>query len=147
MNELNYINAILIRFKRIESLGFLQKNIFPKFNSILNEDDFKHLAIAENKRGQDVMILFIEQNKAKAFINICNIKELLVAKPRDITQDLIYNHIREKVILKMLNSEEYKPVFSRFYRKHLTVDIILDKISEQGEENLTEIEREILNEQ
>lgn len=147
MNELNYINAFLIRFKRIENLGFLKEKIFPKFHSILDEEDFKHLAIEEEKNGRDVMVLFVEESKAQAFINICNIKELLVSKPRDITNDLIYNNIQEEVVLKMMNSEEFKPVFNSFFRKHLTVDIILDKISEHGEESLTEIEREILNEQ
>jgi len=148
VNELNYNKAYLIRFKRIENLGYLKTKIFPQFNSILNEDDFKHLAIAEDKNGRDVMVLFVEQTKAKAFINICSIKKLIIEYPRDITNDLIYNNIKEKVILKMMEkSSEFKPAFDTFFRKHLTVDIVLEKISKSGMDSLTEIEREILNEQ
>ena len=147
MNELNYINAYLIRFKRIENIGFLKTKIFPQFNSILSEDDFKHLAIEEDEHGRDVMVLFVEQKKAQAFIQICNIKELIIARPRDITEALLYNNIKEKVVLKMMASEEFKPVFDTFFRKHLTVDIILEKISKSGIDSLSDIEKEILNEQ
>ena len=47
--------------------------------------------------------------------------------------------------IKTFKDENYRKVLERFLEKNLSVDMILDKINEQGIQSLSEIDKGILN--
>jgi hypothetical protein len=135
--------AYYIRFKVIESDTYLSNYIFPNFARILEESGMDAIVVEEDVNGFDNVVLFLEDCKINEFILFCD-DEHIIQDHYDISNELLSGDNLKPVIKKMMDSDEFSSKFNCFIEKNLTVDMVLDKISQFGKEGLTEIDKKIL---
>ncbi len=143
---LKYTVAYLIRFKTMDSDTYLKNYVFPYLVLTLDFDDDGHLAVEEDKNGEDVIVLFLEPDKIDQLIQFCEAEDIIL-EHRDVSDDILYDEVKVEVLRLMIQSEEFGAVFQTFLERNLTIDIILDKLSRLGEDSLTELDKKILVEQ
>lgn len=143
-----YNRAYYIKFKSLESESdtYFTNYLFPNFGRILEESGKDAIVIEEDENGQDTMIVFLEDIKLSEFVSFCK-EEDIIDQHEDITYRLLTHDNLEEVILKMLRSDEFGKQFQQFFEKNVTMDSILDKISKNGEDSLTEYENNFLKDE
>lgn len=135
--------AYYIRFKDIESDTYLSNYVLPNFARILEKSGMDAIVVEEDANGFDNMVLFLEDCKISEFILFCD-DEDIIQDHYDISNELLRGDQLIPVIKKMIDSDEFSSKFNRFIEKNLTIDMVLDKISRNGKEDLTEIDKKIL---
>lgn len=138
-----YNRAYYIKFKQVESDTYLNNYIFPNFAKILEESGMDAICVEEDENGQDCMLLFLEDIKIEEFIRFCT-EEDIFEYHEDISYRLLTHDNLEKVILKMIYSDEYGDMIRNYKSKNHSIDSLLDKISCHSEESLEPFEIEIL---
>ena len=139
-----YNRAFFLRFKKIErSDSYVEKYLLPSMSLVLDQSMIDAIAVEEDEQGCDCMVLFLDDLKIMGFMEFCQ-EESLILEYFDISTELLKNEEIPSVVTKMIKSDEFSSLFDSFFKKNLTIDIILDKIGAQGAESLTIIEKEIL---
>jgi hypothetical protein len=138
-----YNRAYYIRFRNIQNERYLTNYLFPNFAKILDVDVIDAIAIEEDQNGLDNMVVFLEDIKIEEFVDFCN-DEDIIEQHYDISIDLMRGDEIAPVVQKMMNSDEFKEKFDRFFTKNLNVDLVLDKIMLYGKDSLTELDKQVL---
>lgn len=145
-----YNRAYYLRFRKLDSLEaqsrYFKNYLVPNITKIVECDFDNYVAIEEDEHGKDHMILFLNDNKIREFIDFCN-EENIIEQHRDITSELLTHDNLDEVVIKMIHSDEFKDRFDRFFERNTTMDSILDKISINGEDSLSEFEVEFLKDE
>lgn len=139
-----YNRAYHLKFKKLnesdsKSSRYLNNYLLPNMSKILDVEVVNYIAVEEDDSGIDHMILFLDEVKIQEFIEFCE-DENIIEQHGDITNQLLIHDSLDEVIQKMLRSEEFEEKFNRFFEKNVTMDSILDKISLNGEDSLSEYE-------
>ncbi len=143
-------NKIVI-FKSLDSLEYLSKvfgNLSKEDNKCIDKflRSFIHFGYIEDDCSKTVAI--VDDAKISAMIDFMYGYELKF-EVQDITKDVLYS----KVDLTDIKSNgadntfhffEFTDALECFINTHLTIDMILDKISISGVESLTEKEKIVL---
>ena len=120
---------------RIKSIEF---EIF----SILDEGDDKLIAV-EDFGDFDVIYSFLPEYKTQKFMNVLEKFGVLI-ESGDITEDVLMARKIGKEFTKTFEDQSFREILERFIEKNLTIDLILDKINEQGIGSLNEMDKKIL---
>ena len=121
----------------------IQKSILFESSSILDEGDEKLMAVEDFKEFE-VIYSFLPLYKSENFARILEKFGILI-EYKDISEDVLMAREKGSEFVDTFQDENYRKVLEKFMEKNLTVDMILDKINDQGMESLSEIDREILN--
>lgn len=140
---LNHNIAYFIRFNYLKSSTYINNYVLPNLALILPKDAHEHIAIEEDDSGNDCLVMFVSVSIVDELILFCE-EEKIVQQHFDITHQLLLGDSIPSVVSQMINSEEFKTVFDRFFSKNMTIDLVLEKISRSGEQSLTEIDKKIL---
>jgi hypothetical protein len=109
----------------------------------LDEED-ENLMAVEDFKEFEVIYSFLPPYKSERFKNLLEKFGILIDH-KDITEDILMAREKGGEFIKTFKDENYRKVLERFLEKNLSVDMILDKINEQGIQSLSEIDKSILN--
>ena len=145
MNQKNNImkgqSIIYFKVKNIKDENLI-KSIQLEIFSILDEGD-ENLVAVEDFGDFDVLYLFLEEYKIQKFMNILD-KFRVLLETGDITEDVLMARKMGKEFTETFEMESFRKILERFIEKNLTIDLVLDKINEQGIGSLNEIDKKIL---
>jgi len=145
MNQKNNImkgqSIIYFKVKNIKDENLI-KSIQLEIFSILDEGD-ENLVAVEDFGDFDVLYLFLEEYKIQKFMNILD-KFGVLLETGDITEDVLMARKMGKEFTETFEMESFRKILERFIEKNLTIDLVLDKINEQGIGSLNEIDKKIL---
>lgn len=134
-------SIIYFKAKNIKDEARIKSIEFEIF-SILDEEDDKLIAV-EDFGDFDVIYSFLPEYKTQKFMNILEKFGVLI-ESGDITEDVLMARKIGKEFTKTFEDQSFREILERFIEKNLTIDLILDKINEQGIESLNEIDKKIL---
>jgi len=135
--------AFYIRFKNITSKTYMNNYVFPNFSNILDMSRIERICVREDSKGQDSMVIYLNDLKIMEFINFCNEKNIIDVQ-KDITNELLLNINLDEVVKMMIVSDEYEHIFNSFFEENLTIDTVLDKINLHGLKHLKSYDKKIL---
>ena len=137
------MNLNVVNFFRVKIVDpQVESEVCQKFSEVLDDSDIKFLAV-DDFDGSDVMYAFFSNQKAKKIKNIFSSYGVLV-EHSDITQEILKNDQKSGEFQKVFSKDSNLTLLRNFREKNLTVDLILDKISESGVDSLTDLDKEIL---
>ena len=119
----------------------------------IDTDDQKYIIVegaASNGSGYEFGFIFLEENKSKLLATYLS-NNSSIDFTKDITLDFLNGNILDNkdfniaYTSNLAGDQHYKNIFDRFFRENLTVDNVLDKISNKGMDSLSKIEKEILD--
>lgn len=119
-----------------------QKSILFETAEILEDGDDQLIAV-EDFVDFEVIYSFLPFYKAEKFLSLLEKFNILIDY-KDITEDVLMARERGNEFIETFKEDSYKKILRRFIENNLTIDMVLDKINEQGIESLTEIDRETL---
>lgn len=134
-------SIIYFKAKNIKDEATIKSIEFEIF-SILDEEDDKLIAV-EDFGDFDVIYSFLPEYKTHKFMNILEKFGVLI-ESGDITEDVLMARKIGKEFTKTFEDQSFREILERFIEKNLTIDLILDKINEQGIGSLNEIDKKIL---
>lgn len=134
-------SIIYFKAKNIKDEARIKSIEFEIF-SILDEEDDKLIAV-EDFGDFDVIYSFLPEYKTQKFMNILEKFGVLI-ESGDITEDVLMARKIGKEFTKTFEDQSFREILERFIEKNLTIDLILDKINEQGIGSLNEIDKKIL---
>jgi len=134
-------SIIYFKVKNIKDENLI-KSIQLEIFSILDEGD-ENLVAVEDFGDFDVLYLFLEEYKIQKFMNILD-KFGVLLETGDITEDVLMARKMGKEFTETFEMESFRKILERFIEKNLTIDLVLDKINEQGIGSLNEIDKKIL---
>jgi len=134
-------SIIYFKVKNIKDENLIKSIQFEIF-SILDEGD-ENLVAVEDFGDFDVLYLFLEEYKIQKFMNILD-KFGVLLETGDITEDVLMARKMGKEFTETFEMESFRKILERFIEKNLTIDLVLDKINEQGIGSLNEIDKKIL---
>lgn len=134
-------SIIYFKAKNIKDEARIKSIEFEIF-SILDEEDDKLIAV-EDFGDFDVIYSFLPEYKTHKFMNILEKFGVLI-ESGDITEDVLMARKIGKEFTKTFEDQSFREILERFIEKNLTIDLILDKINEQGIGSLNEIDKKIL---
>ena len=135
-------NIIYFKIAQLEDEK-IQKSILFETAEILDEED-ENLMAVEDFKEFEVIYSFLPSYKSERFKNLLEKFGILIDH-KDITEDILMAREKGDEFIKTFKDENYRKVLERFLEKNLSVDMILDKINEQGIQSLSEIDKGILN--
>lgn len=109
---------------------------------ILDPEDDKLVAV-QDWNGQDVMFAFVSEIKAMKMLEHFKNHNVL-AEHRNVTEDILMSRDKSIDFEKVFEDESYKKLLNKFLKKNLTMNMILEKISEQGIATVTNLDREVM---
>jgi hypothetical protein len=110
--------------------------------SILEKNDEDGIAV-ESFDEYEVLYIFLNKEKIEKLEKLFARKRILL-ESRDMTEDTLRAVECGSEFTETFQDASYKKMLETFLRNYLTVDMILDKISEKGIESLTDLDKEIL---
>ena len=134
-------SIIYFKAKNIKDEAKIKSIEFEIF-SILDEEDDKLIAV-EDFGDFDVIYSFLPEYKAHKFMNVLEKFGVLI-ESGDITEDVLMARKIGKEFTKTFKDPNFREILERFIEKNLTIDLILDKINEQGIGSLNELDKKIL---
>lgn len=134
-------SIIYFKVKNIKDEARIKSIEFEIF-SILDEGDDRLIAV-EDFGDFDVIYSFLPEYKTQKFINILDNFGVLL-ESGDITEDVLMARKMGKEFTKTFQEPGFRKILERFIEKNLTIDLVLDKINEQGIGSLNEIDRKVL---
>ena len=134
-------SIIYFKAKNIKDEARIKSIEFEIF-SILDEGDDKLIAV-EDFGDFDVIYSFLPEYKAHKFMNVLEKFGVLI-ESGDITEDVLMARKIGKEFTKTFKDPNFREILERFIEKNLTIDLILDKINEQGIGSLNELDKKIL---
>ena len=134
-------SIIYFKAKNIKDEARIKSIEFEIF-SLLDEEDDKLIAV-EDFGDFDVIYSFLPEYKTQKFMNVLEKFGVLI-ESGDITEDVLMARKIGKEFTKTFEDQSFREILERFIEKNLTIDLILDKINEQGIESLNEIDKKIL---
>jgi hypothetical protein len=140
-NDMKGQSIIYFKAKNIKDEATIKSIEFEIF-SILDEEDDKLIAV-EDFGDFDVIYSFLPEYKTHKFMNILEKFGVLI-ESGDITEDVLMARKIGKEFTKTFEDQSFREILERFIEKNLTIDLILDKINEQGIGSLNEIDKKIL---
>lgn len=135
-NSLHYFKIRIINDENFEN------KIAAGLSKILEQADEKNIAV-EDFNDYEVLYMFIEDTKISKLENLFESNEILL-ESRDVTDDTLMAVNQGSDFINTFKDPSYKKMLESFLRNYLTTDMILDKILERGIESLTDLDREIL---
>lgn len=134
-------SIIYFKAKNIKDEAKIKSIEFEIF-SILDEEDDKLIAV-EDFGDFDVIYSFLPEYKAHKFMNVLEKFGVLI-ESGDITEDVLMARKIGKEFTKTFKDPNFREILERFIEKNLTIDLILDKINEQGIGSLNNLDKKIL---
>ena len=134
-------SIIYFKAKNIKDEATIKSIEFEIF-SILDEEDDKLIAV-EDFGDFDVIYSFLPEYKTQKFMNVLEKFGVLI-ESGDITEDVLMARKIGKEFTKTFEDQSFREILERFIEKNLTIDLILDKINEQGIGSLNEMDKKIL---
>lgn len=131
------------KIKNIDEKSEQRMEIEKALFNFMDEADGDLMIFEENGDIEEVYT-FLDQEKTSKFEQVIDSFDCLL-ESRDITEDILMNRDPKTTISKeIFEDPASKKLIDSFLRDHLTKDMILDKILEQGPESLTDLDKEIL---
>ena len=134
-------SIIYFKAKNIKDEARIKSIEFEIF-SILDEGDDKLIAV-EDFGDFDVIYSFLPEYKTQKFMNVLEKFGVLI-ESGDITEDVLMARKIGKEFTKTFKDPNFREILERFIEKNLTIDLILDKINEQGIGSLNNLDKKIL---
>ena len=120
----------------------IQKSILFETADILEDGDDQLIAV-EDFGDFEVIYSFLPFYKAERFLALLEKFNILIDY-KDVTEDVLMAREKGREFIGTFQDDTYKRVLERFSEDTLTVDMVLDKINEQGIDSLTDLDREVL---
>lgn len=147
---------LILKLKNMDTINFFKLSNTPEgmdetiitngIGQILDPED-ENLITVEDWNGNDVMFTFVTQEKADKLVKHFQECGILV-EHRNVTEDILMSREKGEDFVQVFEDENYRKVLNTFLKRNLTVDMILDKISEQSKNGntvtLTDLDKEIL---
>lgn len=132
-----------VNFFRIDNVPLeMEEGIQRGIAEILEENDDKLVAVESWSTG-DVLFTFLPEYKVKNLQTLFSSYGVL-SEFRDVTDDILLCHEKGEEFQAIFANKDYSELLTSFLRRNLTVNLILEKISEQGVSSITGLDREIL---
>lgn len=129
-----------MKLKNIE--GDILENVGMDLIEIVGLDFGKQIAY-EAFDEFEVMFTFLSEYDTQRVIKVLEKHGILISY-KDITGNVLRAKMDQERSEQVFSVSEYKQMLNRFLMANLTVDIVLDKISEQGIESISDIDKKIL---
>lgn len=140
MNERPYVPSAVHGIRVKPCARAVEEQVERLIAEALELDDGDRVAV-EVVDGTDVLCLFVDQEKVRAILT--GLASMgLIAGQADLSHDLLLGRSCGAVYDGAL--ARYRHLVDAFRRQHVTIDQVLDKISEQGYAALDSVEREVL---
>ena len=93
--------------------------------------------------NEEVIFSFLPEEKCNHLIQ--KLKDLnILEEVRDVTENILLSKEKTIAFESVFSTPDNRRILEDFLLKYLSVDHVLDKINEQGQESLNEIDRKIL---
>ena len=135
MNSVNF-------FKISKVPEIIENTIFSELADILDPEDESLIAIYPWKDG-DIMFTFLSDQKVKSLVILFEAHAVL-EKFKNVTESILMAREKGKEFKTVFENTDYTKLLNKFLKENLTVDLILDKITEYGIESINEIDKEIM---
>ena len=137
-----------LKFRTITDLK-LEKRVSEEllhiFKTIITEDDKSQIAFGELEDGSNSLFLFIDKSKIDQIIKYSESNNILEFS-KEISMDILMDRIESDDFHKtFFKRDEFTNMLNNFIRENLTIDIVLDKINENGIDSLKELDYQVLN--
>ena len=120
----------------------VEKKVLSGIASILDHGDDSFVAV-ESWKGGDVLFTFFLDFKVRKLVSLFQFHSVL-AEFQNVTEDILMSREKGEEFQAIFGNKDYSKLLNSFLRRNLTVDLVLDKISEQGPSSITDIDKEIL---
>jgi hypothetical protein len=129
-------------FKIISKEEDHSQDFYESLTEIL-EGDNSLIAVNEFST-YEIMYTFLEKEKVLQLKNLFEFHEILI-EDQEITEDVIKSTIDNEEFEETFSDSDYLEILENFILMNLTIDDVLDKISEKGYDSLNYVEKKFLN--
>jgi hypothetical protein len=116
-------------------------HFYSNIVEILDGDDSG--IVVNEFTSYEVLYTFLEEEKVKSLKSLLESHDLLI-EDRDLTAEILKSKLNDEEFVETFSDVEYSKILENFVLENLSVDDVLDKISESGYESLTHLEKQVL---